>query len=336
MALTPELQALADILYETKLVWLLAPSFPVDFAYPQIIIDLKKIGVDNVVELTYAAKLINMEYEKILKENPDTLDLQKNKWNEAFLDVRGIPTTWETGSTNEVRGWQISKAVAYKKYICPNCPTIVTMIEFKYPELKEYIIDVASPMVVMDRFVKKEYWLEYKTLFIGPCIAKKMEAKKYGIDYAITFKELQEIFAYRKENNLPDYEFTFTVTEDGTPDFDKFYNDYTKIYPLAWGVADSLHLKWYLTRDQILVIDGPTNLAAGFEEFKSNPNIRFLDILACEWWCIGGPWMMSKVSLEEKKQKVLDYQHYCKKDKIWSKLGKFEYGDGINITRETI
>jgi hypothetical protein len=51
----------------------------VDFDYPQIIIDLKKIGVEKIVELTYAAKLINMEYERILKENPDTLDLQKNK-----------------------------------------------------------------------------------------------------------------------------------------------------------------------------------------------------------------------------------------------------------------
>jgi iron only hydrogenase large subunit-like protein len=170
---------------------LLAPSFPVDFEYPQIVLDLKKIGIDKVVELTYAAKLINLEYEKIIKENPD------------------------------------------KRYICPNCPTIVKMIEFKYPELKEYIINVGSPMVVMDRFVKKEYGPEYKTVFIGPCFAKKMEAKQYGVDYAITFKELQEILDDHKENKILDCEFTFSVTEDGTPDFDKFYNDYTKVYPLA-------------------------------------------------------------------------------------------------------
>lgn len=192
MSLTPELQHLIDsVLCKEKIVVLLAPSFPVDFAYPQIILDLKKIGVEKIVELTYAAKLINMEYEKILKENPT------------------------------------------KRYICPNCPTIVMMINAKYPELKEYIIDVASPMVVMDRFVKKTYGPEYKTLFVGPCLAKKMEAKQYGIEYAITFKEMQEILNYHKEMNLPDCEFTFTVTEDGTPDFDHFYNDYTKVYPLA-------------------------------------------------------------------------------------------------------
>lgn len=334
MPLTPELQNLINnVLCKEKIVWLLAPSFPVDFDYPQIIIDLKKIGVEKIVELTYAAKLINMEYERILKENPDTLDLQKNKWNEAFLDVRGIPTTWETGSTNEVKGWQISKAVAYKRYICPNCPTVVKLIEAKYPELKEYLIDVGSPMVIMDRFVKKEYGPEYKTLFIGPCLAKKMEAKEYGIDYAITFKELQDILDYHKENKILDCEFTFSVTEDGTPDFDKFYNDYTKIYPLAGWVADSLHLKWFLENDEILVVDGPKNLDAGFQEFKNNEKIRFLDILACEWWCIGGPGMISKEPTEVRKQKVLQYKNYCKKDKIWSKLGKFKDAEGLDMTR---
>lgn len=292
MPLTPELQTLVDALHHEKIIALLAPSFPVDFSYPEIIIDLKKIGVEKIVELTYAAKLINMEYEKILKENPD------------------------------------------KRYICPNCPTIVKMIEVKYPELKDYIIDVSSPMVVMDRFVKKEYWPGYTTLFIGPCFAKKMEAKEYGIDYAITFKELQNIFDYNKEHAIAPKTFSYSVTEDGTPDFDKFYNDYTKIYPLAWGVADSLHVKGLLTRDQILVVDGPKNLDAGFQAFKNNENIKFLDILACEWWCIGGPGMISKDPIEERKQKVLDYKQYCKKDKIWSKLGKFEYGDGLDLTRK--
>lgn len=291
MSLSPDIQILVDALQHEKIVCLLAPSFPVDFSYPEIILDLKKIGVDKVVELTYAAKLINMEYERILKENPD------------------------------------------KRYICPNCPTVVKMIEIKYPELKEYIIDVASPMVIMNRFVKKAYGPEYKTLFIGPCFAKKMEAKTYGIDYAITFKELQDIFNYIKENTIAPKEFTYSVTEDGTADFDKFYNDYTKVYPLAWGVADSLHIKGIVDKSQILAVDGPKNLDAWFQEFKNNLNIRFLDILACEWWCIGGPGMMCKEPTEVRKQKVLEYKHYCKKDKIWSKLGKFEYGEGLDLTR---
>ncbi|HBB03908.1 TPA: hypothetical protein DCZ39_03330 [Patescibacteria group bacterium] len=189
--MTPELETLLTALHDEKIIVLLAPSFPVDFVYPDIVLNLKMLGIEKVVELTYAAKLINMEYEKILKENPD------------------------------------------KRYICPNCPAIVKIVEIKYPELKENIINVSSPMVVMNRFVKKEYGEDYKTLFIGPCFAKKMEAKQYGIDYAITFKELQDIFDYIKENNISPKEFTYSVTEDDIPDFDDVYNNYTKIYPLA-------------------------------------------------------------------------------------------------------
>lgn len=292
MVLTPDLQTFVDALHHEKIICLLAPSFPVDFSYPEIILNLKGIGIEKVVELTYAAKLINMEYERIIKDNPD------------------------------------------KRYICPNCPTIVKIIEFKYPELKEYMLDVSSPMVVMDRFVKKEYGPEYKTVFLWPCFAKKMEAKENGIDYAITFKEFQDILNHNKENNIAPKTFTYEVTEDGTPDFDKFYNDYTKVYPLAWGVADSLHMKGIIDRSQILVVDWPKNVDAGFQEFKNNMNIKFLDILDCDWWCIGGPGMMSKEPSEVRKQKVLDYKEYCKKDKIWSKLGKFEYRDGLDITRK--
>lgn len=291
MTLTPELQNIVDSLKNEKIIGLLAPSFPVDFEYPEIIINLKMIGIEKVVELTYAAKLINTEYEKILKENPD------------------------------------------KQYICPNCPTIVKIIEFKYPELKENIINIASPMVVMHRFIKKQYGPERKTLFIGPCLAKKMEAKQYWIDYAITFNELQDILDYNKKNNIKPEEFTFSVTEDGIPDFDHVYNDYTKIYPLAWWVADSLHLKGIVTKEQIYVVDWPKEIDAGIQEFKNNKNIKFLDILSCEWWCIGWPWMISKEPLEVRKQKVLDYKQHCKKDKIWSKLGKFEYGEWLDLTR---
>jgi len=41
MPLAPDLQVLVDALHHEKIVVLLAPSFPVDFSYPDIILDLK-------------------------------------------------------------------------------------------------------------------------------------------------------------------------------------------------------------------------------------------------------------------------------------------------------
>lgn len=291
MWLTPELQSIVNALDTEKIIALLAPSFPVDFKFPDIILQLRQIWLDKIVELTYAAKLINQDYEKILREHP----------------------------TNQ--------------YICANCPTIVKMVETKYPELKDKLINVASPMVVMDRFVKKAYGPSYKTMFIGPCFAKKMEAKTYGIDYAITFQELKAIFDYYEENEIPHKQkFEVEVTQAGNRDFDKFYNDYTKIYPLGGWVADTLHLRWIATRDQLLAVDGPANVDEWFRKFKENPNIRFLDILACAGWCIWGPGIISKDSIEARTQRVKEYKEHSKKDKIWSKLGKFKYAEGLDLS----
>lgn len=41
MTLTPELENLITVLNTEKTVCLLAPAFPVDFTYPQIVMDLK-------------------------------------------------------------------------------------------------------------------------------------------------------------------------------------------------------------------------------------------------------------------------------------------------------
>ena len=55
----------------SKEEWLimLAPSYIVDFSYPNIIGALKHLGFDKITELTFGAKLVNKEYHAILKES---------------------------------------------------------------------------------------------------------------------------------------------------------------------------------------------------------------------------------------------------------------------------
>jgi iron only hydrogenase large subunit-like protein len=80
----------------------------------------------------------------------------------------------------------------------------VGLVKNKYPQHKDKLIPIASPMVIMSRFVKQEYGPDYKTVFVGPCLAKKLEAKASGdVDYAVTFKELQAIFNYFKDQKIP-------------------------------------------------------------------------------------------------------------------------------------
>ena len=80
------------------------------------------------------------------------------------------------------------------------CPAFYNMVEKHYPQLMDKVSHTVSPMVATARFIKKQH-PDAKVCFIGPCMAKKSEVKRYrklsqpGADYAITFEELEALFA---------------------------------------------------------------------------------------------------------------------------------------------
>lgn len=59
------------IIKNNKSVALLAPSFPIDFKYPAIIGMLRKLGFDEVTELTFGARMVNWWYVEYVKNNPN-------------------------------------------------------------------------------------------------------------------------------------------------------------------------------------------------------------------------------------------------------------------------
>ena len=79
------------------------------------------------------------------------------------------------------------------------CPAFYNMVQKHYPQLMDKVSHTVSPMVATARFIKKEH-PGAKVAFIGPCIAKKSEVRRYqrakaeGADYAITFEELAAMF----------------------------------------------------------------------------------------------------------------------------------------------
>ena len=166
-----------------KLVVMLAPSFVVDFSYPSIILALKKVGFDKVVEVTFGAKMINREYHKKLKNSKELV-------------------------------------------IATVCPGIVELVKNKFPEHTKKLIDVDSPMSATAKICKKTY-PQHKIVFISPCNFKKIEARKSNkIDFVINYLELKKLLKLKK----------IKVNKKIKIGFDKFYNDYTKIYPLAGGL----------------------------------------------------------------------------------------------------
>ena len=266
---------------KAKLVVMLAPSFVSEFNYPDIIFYLKKIGFDNVVELTFGAKLVNKEYHKILG------------CSNCFL-------------------------------ISSVCPGVVSVIKSKYPEYVKNIIPVVSPMVATARLCRKIY-PKHKIIFISPCNFKKSEAleptNSKFIDVVLDYQELRKLFSNLKIN--PDKKI------NKKEHFDKFYNDYTKIYPLAGGLSKTVHINGILTKDETKIIDGISKIQKFLN--KRGKKAKFLDGNFCIGGCIGGP-CLSKGSLKSKKKRLLDYIELAKHERIHQKdKGILNRAKGVSL-----
>jgi len=66
-----ELQEKIDLIKNNTAVAMLAPTFAIDFKYPNIIGMLKHLGFNEVTELTFGARMVNWAYANYIKENPN-------------------------------------------------------------------------------------------------------------------------------------------------------------------------------------------------------------------------------------------------------------------------
>lgn len=205
------------------------------------------------------------------------------------------------------------------------CPGVVTTITNNFPKLKKNLAKIDSPVVAMAKICKKHF-PKHKVIFLSPCDFKKVESEKCRyIDGTIDYEQLKELFKKHKIIN------PILKKHNAKIQFDKFYNDYTKIYPLSGGLAKTAHLKNILKKDEIKIIDGINNVIKFLE--TPDPKIKFLDCLFCEGGCIGGPHTNKKLTIKQKHNKVLKYLKKSKKEDIpEDRKGLLKIAKGINFS----
>jgi len=187
-----------------------------------------------------------------------------------------------------------------KRYITNPCPNIVRVIRSRFPELVQYLTPIDSPMSATAKIVAKK-WPKYKKVFIGPCIAKKMEAKEDRPELDIlvlTYQEIKKVFEIKNIAPEPaDKGATFDIKGTGT-----------RLYPISGGLAQSSCLNEKLTDPEMDIISGP-KVANEFLErfFTDKKDVMVLDILSCDGGCINGPGVCSKESLPSRRQKVINF-----------------------------
>jgi iron only hydrogenase large subunit-like protein len=185
------------------------------------------------------------------------------------------------------------------RFITSPCPTVVRMIRKQFPHLEKYLSHgVDSPMVATAKIVIEKY-PDYRPVFIGPCIVKKLEANEDFPELNIlvlTYKEIDQVFDYFKIPKQLKTQDSFDISEPGM----------TRLYPTDGGLAHSSGLKDKL-KDQVRIVSGWKNCLEAIKNFETDPNIRLLDILYCEGGCINGPGILSNQSLDQRINSVLEF-----------------------------
>ncbi len=184
------------------------------------------------------------------------------------------------------------------------CPMWISMIRKVYHELVPHVPGAVSPMVACGRAIKQLY-PDAITVFIGPCLAKKAEAREPDVsastDFVLTFQEVQDIFDFAKINPA---------------DFPEDERDHSsragRIYARTGGVSEAVQstVKRLNPNRKITVhacqADGVPACKAMLNEIMAGKrNANFIEGMGCVGGCVGGP--RALIPKEEGREHVMQY-----------------------------
>lgn len=211
---------------------------------------LKKIGFDGMIEVALFADILTLK---------EALEFDKNILSE--------------------KDYQLTSCC---------CPMWIAMIRKIYKDLVPHVPPAVSPMIASGRAIKALH-PNALTIFIGPCLAKKAEAKEKdiadAIDYVLTFQEVQDIF---------------NVMEIDPAKMEESEKDHSsrsgRIYAHTGGVSEAVTdtLKRLNPNRKISIktqkADGVPACKAMINDLVSgNTTANFFEGMGCVGGCVGGP-----------------------------------------------
>lgn len=231
----------------------------------------KKLGFDGMVEVALFADILTLK---------EALEFDKN--------------------INSENDYQLTSCC---------CPIWIAMIRKIYNQLIPHVPGAVSPMIACGRTIKKLH-PDSTTIFIGPCIAKKAEAREPdlvgAIDYVLTFQEIQDVFDFAGIDP--------TQMEETTKDHSSKGG---RIYARTGGVSEAVYstLK-NINPDKKISIK--TQQANGVKECKAminslingETNANFFEGMGCIGGCVGGP--KAIINKEKGKKHVDEYGNQAK------------------------
>ncbi len=166
------------------------------------------------------------------------------------------------------------------------CPVCVSFIQKYRPSLTPFLTPLLSPALTHARMLRQAFGPAIGVVFVGPCIAKKEEADRRGelMDLALTFADLrkwleEEKIEAAKIEPASEAAFALGMAAEGA------------LYPIEGGMSETIKAYGEAAGADFVTLSGMSAVAKGLDNLRPDDLDRrtFIECLACEGGCIGGP-----------------------------------------------
>jgi len=230
-------------------------------------------------------------------------DITMASWKNAMKEL-GFTDFFDVGLGGDMTAAYESEEWADKageKKVTSCCPAFVNMVRLHYPDLADCVSTTVSPMCAVSRLIKARD-PEAVTVFIGPCIAKKSEVVDQQIpgnaDYVLTYSEIRAIMKAKS-----------VVLQPAAND-DQIASTFGKRFANSGGVTAAVLQSLKESEDEI---DAKVCVANGAAECKKALLLLkaarlpedFIEGMACEGGCVGGPSAFNDQISSKKNRDIL-------------------------------
>ena len=182
------------------------------------------------------------------------------------------------------------------------CPTVVCYLQRQRPGGAALLTGLLSPLLTHCQMLRQHFGADIGIVFIGPCIAKKLEAAEHPelLDVVLTFEDLRRWL--EQEKIAP--ERLVETTED------RFIPEHSAEgawFPVDGGMIAGMKSVCAVNDCSLMAFSGLSAIRKaldGVEEMEPDHGL-FLELLACEGGCVNGPKVQRRDATVVKRHRVL-------------------------------
>jgi two-component system NtrC family sensor kinase len=245
----------------------------------------------------------------------------------AAIKKLGFSEVMEDAFGAELVGMEYARFLSESKerpIISSNCPAVVSYIEKYHPSLLNNLAPIVSPMIAMGRAIKWHDNPQAKVVFIGPCVAKKVESLHEDtagvVDAVLTYAEMKGMFDAKGITSINEKEEQFSGPRPNLG----------RLFAISGGLLKIIGLSDDIMLNDVMSVHGRDYVVRILGEFaRGEITARFANLYFCHG-CIDGPFIDNELSGFRRKELITRYTR-SNADPVVTKRDIGEYS-GIDLS----